>query len=143
MNPDLDMDLFAVPNAAAGKATVTTWVDGSFGVNKESKGKKEAMKFIEFMTSKEFGTLVANELKKPSTIPGVQSNDPIVTKISTLANTVSTPYMFVIHFNGGNPTSKSIFEQALQGMYLGKETPAKVTEELQKSVDSWFKPAAK
>ncbi|WP_240420553.1 ABC transporter substrate-binding protein [Paenibacillus periandrae] len=144
MNPDLDMDLFAVPSATAGgKATVTTWVDGSFGVNKESKGKKEALKFIEFMTSKEFGTLVANELKKPSTIPGVQSNDPIVTKISTLANTISTPYMFVIHFNGGNPTSKSIFEQLLQGMYLGKETPAKVTEELQKSVDSWFKPAAK
>ncbi|NHN30272.1 extracellular solute-binding protein [Paenibacillus sp. S3N08] len=142
MNPDLDMDLFPVPNAA-GKATVTTWVDGSFGVNKESKGKKEALKFIEFMTTKEFGTLVANELKKPSTIPGVISTDPIVTKISNMANSISTPYLFVIHFNGGNPTSKSVFEQLLQGMYLNKETPAQVTEELQKSVDSWFKPIAK
>jgi raffinose/stachyose/melibiose transport system substrate-binding protein len=101
------------------------------------------MKFIEFMTTKEFGTLVANELKKPSTIPGVESTDAAVTKIAQFANSISTPYMFVVHFNAGNPTSKATLETALQGMYLGKQTPEQVAEEVQKSVDTWFKPAAK
>ncbi|MFE5320946.1 ABC transporter substrate-binding protein [Paenibacillus sp. NPDC056579] len=143
MNPALEMDVFPVPAPAGGKASVTTWVDGSFSVNKASKNKAEALKFIEFMTTKEFGALVANELMKPSTIPGVEATDPTVTKISKFANSISTPYLFVVHFNSGNPTSKSAFEGLLQGMYLNKQTPQQVTEELQKSVDSWFKPAGK
>jgi raffinose/stachyose/melibiose transport system substrate-binding protein len=143
MNPDLDMDLFPVPTATAGKTSVTAWVDGSFSVNAKSANKKEAMKFVEFMTTKEFGTLAANELKKPSTIPGIESNDPTVTKIAKYANSISTPYMFVINFSSGTPSSKVVLENSLQGMYLGKQTPEQVTEEVQKSVDTWFKPAAK
>ncbi|MCS7463735.1 extracellular solute-binding protein [Paenibacillus doosanensis] len=142
MNPALEMDVFPVPAPNGGKASVTTWVDGSFSVNKASKNKAEAMKFIEFMTTKEFGNLVANELMKPSTIPGVQASDPIVTKISEYANSIATPYMFVVHFSAGNPTSKTVLETSMQGMYLNKQTPQQVTEEVQKSVDTWFKPAA-
>ncbi|MFD0677447.1 MULTISPECIES: ABC transporter substrate-binding protein [unclassified Paenibacillus] len=143
MNPDLDMDLFPIPGAAADKASVTTWVDGSFSVNSKSANKKEALKFVEYMTTKEFGTLVANELKKPSTIPGIESNDAMVTKIAKLANSISTPYMFVVHFSAGNPTTKVTLETAMQGMYLGKQTPEQVAEEVQKSADTWFKPVAK
>ncbi|WP_248925766.1 ABC transporter substrate-binding protein [Paenibacillus hamazuiensis] len=144
MNPDLDMDVFPVPpQKADGKASVTTWVDGSYAVNAKSAHKAEAMKFIEFMTTKEFGTLVANELMKPSTIPGVEAKDPLVTKISKYANSISTPYMMVVHFAAGNPTTKATLETSMQGMYLNKLTPEQVADEVQKSADSWFKPAAK
>ncbi|PUA36169.1 sugar ABC transporter substrate-binding protein [Paenibacillus elgii] len=144
MNPDLDLDLFPVPPVKAdGKASVTNWVDGSFAVNAASKNKEAAMKFIEFMTTKEFGKMVADDLKKPSTIPGVESSDPLVAKMIQLAAANSTPYAMVVHFSAGNPTTKATLETALQGMFLGKEKPDTVTDIVQKSADSWFKPAAK
>lgn len=141
MNPDLQLDMFPVPGKEAGKATVTTWVDGSFAVNSKSANKEAALKFLEFMTTKEFGTLVINELQKPSTIPGVTAEDPLVSKIANSADTISTPYMFVVHFGDGNPTSKSALETALQGMYLDELTPEKVVTDVQGSIDTWFKPS--
>ncbi|WP_010498775.1 ABC transporter substrate-binding protein [Paenibacillus elgii] len=144
MNPDLDLDLFPVPPVKAdGKASVTNWVDGSFAINAASKNKEAAMKFIEFMTTKEFGKLVADDLKKPSTIPGVESSDPLVAKMTQLAAANSTPYAMVVYFSAGNPTTKSTLETALQGMFLGKEKTDTVTGIVQKSADSWFKPVAK
>lgn len=140
-NPDLQMDVFPVPSMKAdGKATVTTWVDGSFSVNAKSAHKAEALKFMEFLTTKEFGALAVNELQKPSTIPGVAAKDPLVAKIAKNADTISTPYASVVYFNAGNPTTKSTLENSIQGMYLNKLTPEQVTEEVQKSADTWFKP---
>ncbi|MBA2942577.1 extracellular solute-binding protein [Paenibacillus sp. CGMCC 1.16610] len=140
-NPDLQMDVFPVPPVKAdGKQTVTTWVDGSFSVNAKSAHKQEALKFMEFLTSKEFGALAVNELQKPSTIPGVPANDPLVAKIAKNADSISTPYAAVVYFNAGNPTTKATLENSIQGMYLNKLTPEQVTEEVQKSADSWFKP---
>lgn len=140
-NPDLQMDVFPVPSTKAdGKPTVTTWVDGSFAVNAKSAHKAEALKFMEFLTTKEFGALAVNELQKPSTIPGITANDPLVAKISKNADTISTPYAAVVYFNAGNPTTKSTLENALQGMFLNKLTPEQAAEEVQKSADTWFKP---
>ncbi|MDQ0874677.1 hypothetical protein QFZ77_003336 [Paenibacillus sp. V4I3] len=95
---------------------------------------------MEFLTTKEFGALAVNELQKPSTIPGVAAKDPLVAKIAKNADTISTPYASVVYFNAGNPTTKSTLENAIQGMYLNKLTPEQVTEEVQKSADTWFKP---
>ncbi|TVY10184.1 ABC transporter substrate-binding protein [Paenibacillus cremeus] len=140
-NPDLQMDVFPVPPVKAdGKPTVTTWVDGSFAVNAKSAHKQEALKFMEFLTTKEFGTLAVNELQKPSTIPGIAAKDPLVAKISKYADTISTPYAAVVYFGSGNPTTKATLENSLQGMYLNKLTPEQVTDDVQKSADTWFKP---
>jgi raffinose/stachyose/melibiose transport system substrate-binding protein len=140
-NPDLQMDVFPVPPMKAdGKQSVTTWVDGSFSVNAKSTHKQEALKFMEFLTTKEFGALAVNELQKPSTIPGVAANDPLVAKIAKNADTISTPYAAVVYFNAGNPTTKATLENSIQGMYLNKLTPEQVTEEVQKMTDTWFKP---
>ncbi|MFC5449448.1 ABC transporter substrate-binding protein [Paenibacillus aestuarii] len=140
-NPDLQMDVFPVPPVKAdGKPTVTTWVDGSFAVNAKSAHKQEALKFMEFLTTKAFGIVAVNELQKPSTIPGIQANDPLVAKITKNADSISTPYAAVVYFSAGNPTTKVTLENSLQGMYLNKLTPEQVAEEVQKSADTWFKP---
>jgi raffinose/stachyose/melibiose transport system substrate-binding protein len=144
MNPDLEFDAFPVPPVdAAGKPSVTTWVDGAFGVNAKSKYKDEAKKYLEFMTSKEYGALMVENLKAPSPIPGITTQDPLVNKLLKYSSENTTPYMAVIHLAKGNPTTKVTLENALQGMYLNKLTPKQVTEEVQKSADSWFKPAVK
>lgn len=142
MNPNLDIDFFPMPTDD-GKQVITTWVDGSYGVNAKSKHKAEALKFMEFMTTKPFGELFANELTRISAVPGVQTADPLVNKMAELASTSSTPYLMVVHFNEGKPTTKQTLETSLQGMYLGQLTPEQVAQEVQKSAETWFAPFKK
>lgn len=143
LNPKLELDAFPVPPvSASGKPTVSTWVDGSFGINKNSKNKEAAKKVLEFMTTKAYGTLIVNNTKSPSPLAGVTTDDPVINKIAKLSTTNATPYFAVTYLNSGNPTGKVTFEGLLQGMFLKKTTPKQVVEELQKNVDTWFKPAA-
>jgi raffinose/stachyose/melibiose transport system substrate-binding protein len=51
--------------------------------------------------------------------------------------------MAVINLSSGNPTTKVTMENNMQGMYLKKVSAKQVTEEMQKSADSWFKVPAK
>lgn len=144
-NPALELDLFPMPPVAAGNPTVTTWVDGSYAVNANSKNKEAALKFVEFLTTKEFGKMVSEDLRSIPTIPGVEASDPLIAKILKYALNpdTSTPYMFVASFNQGNPSTKTEFQNLLQGMYLDKVTPEQVADGVQKSADAWFKPTGK
>lgn len=140
LNPDLDLGFFPMPSAVGKDPTITTWVDGSFAVNAKSKHKEEAKKFIEFLTTKEFGEMFTNEFKMISAMPGVTSKDELVNSLSEAVAKIPTPYMMVVYFAGGNPTTKATLETELQGMYLGKETPAGVAKKVQESAKTWFKP---
>lgn len=142
LNPDLPIDFFPMPTDD-GKTVLTTWVDGSFAVNAKSKHKQEALKFLEYMTTKQFGEQFANEFKRISAVPGVATDDPLVNKMTELSQSNSTPYLMVVHFAQGNPTTKQVLENALQGMYLGELTPEQVVEEVQKSAETWFEPFLK
>lgn len=142
MNPDLPIDFFPMPTED-GKTVITTWVDGSYGVNAKSKHKAEALKFMEFMSSKKFGEVFANEFKRISAVPGVSTDDKLVNKMAVLSQSSATPYLMVVHYNQGNPTTKATLENALQGMYLGQLTPEQVAEDVQKSAESWFAPFKK
>ncbi|GAX91737.1 ABC transporter substrate-binding protein [Effusibacillus lacus] len=140
-NKNLDFDFFPCPPASSGgKGTITTWVDGSFGVNKNSKHKAEAMKFMEFMTTKEFGQLFADNLGRVSAVKGVTPKDPMVKKMAEYSETIGTPYMILIHFAQGNPSTKKTLENELQGMFLKQATPEQVAQKVQESANSWFKP---
>ncbi|MGE5704008.1 MAG: ABC transporter substrate-binding protein [Clostridia bacterium] len=140
MNPNMQIDFFPMPTDD-GKQVITTWVDGSYAVNTKSPHKAEAMKFMEFMATPKFGELFANTFKRISAIPGVKVDDPLVNKMADLSSTISTPYAVLVHFGGGDPSTKKVMENALQGMYLDKMTPEQVSDELQKSLQSWFKPS--
>ncbi|MCM3763355.1 ABC transporter substrate-binding protein [Neobacillus niacini] len=140
LNPDIEIGFFPMPSAIGKEATITAWVDGSFAVNAKSKHKEEAKKFMEFLATKEFATLFTNEFKMISAMPGVKSQDELVTGLSEAVEKISTPYMMVVHFAGGNPTSKATLETELQGMYLGKQTPEGAAKKVQENAETWFKP---
>ncbi|WP_400161889.1 ABC transporter substrate-binding protein [Brevibacillus sp. TJ4] len=142
LNPDLPLDFFPMPGDD-GQKILTTWVDGSYAVNAKSKNKEAALKFMEYMTTTQFGQQFANEFKRISAVPGVSVDDPLVNKMSELAQNNSSSYLMVVHFTGGNPTTKQTLENALQGMYLGEMTPEQVVEEVQKSAETWFEPFKK
>ncbi|QDP41388.1 ABC transporter substrate-binding protein [Radiobacillus deserti] len=140
MNPDLELGFFPMPSAVGKDPTITTWVDGSYGVNANSEHVEEAKKFVEFMTTKEFGNLFTEKFKMISAIPGVETDDELVNSLAKAVETNSTPYMMLVHFAGGNPTTKATLETELQGMYLGEQTPEGVAESLQENASTWFEP---
>ncbi|ARI77716.1 ABC transporter substrate-binding protein [Halobacillus mangrovi] len=140
MNPDLELGFFPMPSAVGKDPTITTWVDGSYAVNANSEHKEAAKKFVQFMTTEEFGKLFTEEFKMISAIPGIESDDQLVNDLSKAVEEMSTPYMMLVHFSGGNPTTKATLETELQGMYLGERTPEEVAKAIQESAASWYEP---
>lgn len=139
-NPDLPIDILpSVANTEGGDTPSVTWVDGSYGVVKASKHQKEALKFMEFLASKKFGQMFSDELNRMSAIPGVTPKHPLVKKLTEMSEKSNTPYFMLVHLGDGSPTTKTTFENALQGMYIDKLTADDVIEETQKSLDKWFK----
>lgn len=132
-----------IPGFAAKKgdpAPIATWVDGSYGIAKSSKHQEQAIKFIEFLASKKFGQMFSDELTRVSPVKGVEPKHPQLKKMAALSEKSSTPYLLLTNFSQGTPTTKTTFEDSLQGMYIGKLTPEKVAEDTQASLDKWFKP---
>ncbi|GIN40215.1 MULTISPECIES: ABC transporter substrate-binding protein [Heyndrickxia] len=139
-NPDLPIDILpSVANKEGSDTPSVTWVDGSYGVVKASKHQKEALKFMEFLASKKFGQMFSDELNRMSAIPGVTPKHPLVKKLTEMSEKSNTPYFMLVHLGDGSPTTKTTFENALQGMYIDKLTADDVIEETQKSLDKWFK----
>ncbi|WP_019119971.1 ABC transporter substrate-binding protein [Brevibacillus massiliensis] len=142
LNPNLDVDFFTL-QGQDGNPLITTWVDGSWGVNAKSPHKEAALKFMEFMATQKFGEMFANEFKRISAVPGVKVDDPLVNKMAERTEKNATPYLILVYFGEGNPTTKAELENSLQGMYLDKMTPDQVAETVQKSAESWFAPFKK
>lgn len=139
LNPDLDYGFFPMPSKT-GNQTVTTWVDGSFAVNANSKNKEAAKTFLEFLTTNEFGELFVDEFKMISAIPGISSDDELLSELSKTVESNSTPYYWVINFVSGDPTTKTVLETELQGMYLGQVTPEEVAQKIQENAKANFEP---
>ncbi|TKD71096.1 ABC transporter substrate-binding protein [Pseudalkalibacillus hwajinpoensis] len=140
MNPELELGFFPMPSAVGKEPTITTWVDGSYAINANSEHKEAAKKFLQFMTTEEFGTMFTEEFKMISAIPGIESEDELVNALGKAVEEQSTPYMMLVHFAGGNPSTKATIETELQGMYLGERTPEEVANAVQESAKSWYEP---
>ncbi|WP_432357255.1 ABC transporter substrate-binding protein [Sporosarcina sp. UB5] len=139
--PDLNIGILpSFASEEGGETPLVTWVDGSYAVVKASKYQEEAKKFMEFMASKEFGQLFSDELSRISAIPGVEPKHELVKEMTKLGEANPTPYLMLVHLGGGSPTTKTTFENALQGMYIKELTVDGVIEESQKSMDRWFEP---
>ena len=133
-----DMELGVIPALkidGTDEAPVMTWVDGSYGVLDSSDNQDEAMKFMEFMTTQEFGQIFTNEFNRVSAVEGVNPEHEIVQQVSDAKDISSTPYLFLVHFGEGSPTTKTVFEDALQGMFLGEITKEQVLEDAQRNYE--------
>src|SRR5690625_2879952 len=134
--PDIELGVIpALKIDGTDEAPVMTWVDGSYGVLDSSDNQDEAMKFMEFMTTQEFGQIFTNEFNRVSAVEGVNPEHEIVQQVSDAKDVSSTPYLFLVHFGEGSPTTKTVFEDALQGMFLGEITKEQVLEDAQRNYE--------
>lgn len=140
-NPELEFGTFPMPpREGSGPGLVSSFVDGSYGVNAKSGNKDAAHRLVEFMASKEFGQMFADELKQISPVPGVEFRDPTLREITADYEANSTPYMLLTYFRYGDPAGSDLIGADLQKMMLGDATPEQVSQNLQKGVSQWYEP---
>ncbi|WP_103108014.1 ABC transporter substrate-binding protein [Brevibacillus reuszeri] len=140
-SPDLPIDILpALAKEKGGETPMINWVDGSYGIAKSTKHPEEAKVFVEWLASKEFGQMFSDDLNRLSAISGVTPKHPLVQKMTQLSEKSMAPFLMLVHFGEGTPTTKTTFEDSLQGLYINKIDVDKVAGDTQASADKWFKP---
>lgn len=134
--PDVNIGVIpALKDEKTEEKSVMTWVDSSYGVVKDTKHEEEALKFMEFMATKEFGQMFSDQLSRVSAVEGVEPSNEVVQQVTEASEASSTPYLMLVHFGEGSPSTKTVLEDGLQGMYLGEITKQELLEEAQESAD--------
>ncbi len=143
-NPDLDFGIFAVPGQKAGDpAWVSVYADMNFAMNAASEKKDAAVRFLKFLSSKEFGKAMVSELKMVTSVPGVDASaDAFISDVLDLQKH-ATPYLFLVGFRYNQPTGSSLWQAAAQGVMAGTVSPREAAQQVQDGIASYYKPFQK
>lgn len=143
-NPQMKIGVLEVPAPAGSPSEPTTagWADGNFGVSSKSKNQAEAIELVKWMSTKEFGQMVADEIKQISAVPGVENKDPVLQQIGENYEKNGSPYLLLTDFRYGAPSGTELLGKGIQEMLLGKKDAVTVSKELDTGVKTWFKPGA-
>ena len=140
-NAALNVDFFGMPPlTAGGKTYVSSWADGGFAVNAKTKARPEAMKFINYVASRNFGQNFSDTVKQFSTVPGVTILDQTLWKAQRATRRGGTPYIMLVGFRYKNPTGSAILHTGLPNMLNGSKTAAQVANDVQQGIASWYAP---
>jgi raffinose/stachyose/melibiose transport system substrate-binding protein len=145
-NPQMQVGVLEVPPApgapSGAEPTTAGWADGNFAVSKKSKNQAEALELVKWMATKEFGQMVADEVKQISAVPGVENKDEVLKQIGTNYDKNGSPYLLLTDFRYGAPSGTDLLGKGIQEMLLGKKDAAAVSKDLDTGVKTWFKPGA-
>jgi raffinose/stachyose/melibiose transport system substrate-binding protein len=145
-NPALKIGVFQVPpppgSPSGSEATTPGWADGNFAVNAKSENQEAALELVKWMATKEFGQLVADEVKQISAVPGVEYKDELLKQMSENYEKNPSPYLLLTDFRYGAPSGTDLLGKGVQELLLGKKDAATVSKELDTGVKTWFKPAS-
>ena len=140
LNPELNFGVMAPPVPTAGQPPlVSWWLDGGYAVNADTRHPDEAVKFANFLASREFGQVFTDLLANISPIPGVVASDPLLAKVAEL-NQNSTPYIMLVGFRYQEPSGSVLMQERLPGMFAGTITPAQVAKEVTEGIAAYFEP---
>lgn len=142
--PDTEWGVYDVPpppGAVLDEAVTPGYADGSFGINASSDQQDAAADLLRWMTTTEFGQLVADEVDQFSPVPGVSYSDPLMQEMNELYEANPAPYLLLVDFRYGDPTGTDVLGPDIQALFLGEKTPENLAEDLQAGVSSWFTPS--
>lgn len=142
-NKDLQLGVFAAPGKTAqDEKLVAIYFDGGYAANAKTQHKEAALKFLNYLASKDFGQAFANSLKNISTVPGVTFDDPLLAEVAEL-NQHSIPYIMLVHFRYGEPTGSVILQAEIQKLLSNQETPEQVGQNVTTGLAAWYAPFKK
>ncbi len=141
LNPSLNVGWMPAPAAATGsKRYVTNWTDGGFAINAKTTHKAEALKFINFLASKDFSQAAADQLGWISTAKYIKATDPAVISMIRAIPSQGTPFLTLVGFRYGTPTSSATMQPGFQKVASGALTPEGLAKDIQAAVASWYAP---
>lgn len=142
-NPDLELGVFAAPGVKADdEKLVGIYYDGGYAANAKGANKEAALKFLNYVSSKEFGQEFANTLNNVSTIPGVTFDNPLLAEVNQL-NGSSIPYMMLVHFRFGEPSGSVLLQAEVQKIMAGQSTPEAAGKAITEGLAAWYEPFKK
>lgn len=142
-NPDLDLGVFAAPGKSADdEKLVGVFYDGGYAANAAGTHKEAAIKFLNYLASKDFGQAFANTLNNISTVPDVTFDNPLLQKVADL-NKVSIPYIMLVHFRYGEPSGSVLLQSEVQKLMAGETTPEEIGKALTEGLAAWYEPFKK
>ena len=103
-NPDLDFGIFAVPGETEDDpAYVSVYADMNFGIAKETPHQEEALRFVKYLATPEFGQRIVEGLQMVTSVPNVDTSaNPYIENVLELQEH-ATPYLFLVGFVMSNP----------------------------------------
>ncbi len=144
LNPKLDFDIMAAPPLqAGGKAWISTFADGNYSVNANSKNKEAALKFVNYLASQDFGKTFTKELRQVSAVPGVVSDDKLLGNLTALTAKEGTPFLMLVGFRYQNPNGSVLLRDGIQKVMQGEGTPQSLAQSIQTGIATWHKPGQK
>jgi raffinose/stachyose/melibiose transport system substrate-binding protein len=142
-NPKIKFDFMAPPPmTAGGKQFVSAWADGGYAINSKTPHRPEALKFLNYLASKEFGQNFTDTISQISAVPGVRVRDLTLGKAAATQVKFATPYIMLVGFRYQNPTGSALLQTGLPNMLNGSKTAKQVAEDVNKGVGTWFAPFA-
>lgn len=142
LNPQLNFSFMgAPPLTAGGKSWISTFADGNYSINANTRNREAALKFINYLGSQEFGQELTNELRQNSAVPGVKVTDPILASVNTATSKGGTPFLMLVGFRYQNPNGSILLRDGIQKVMQGHGTAVSLAKEIQDGISTWFKPA--
>lgn len=139
-NPDLNMGITHGPVPEAGQEPLVSWfMDGGYAVSADTPHQEEAVEFIRFLATPEFGQQLTDLLANISPIHGTESTDPLLRRVEEL-NENATPYVMLVGFRYQEPTGSTLIQEALQRMFAGRTTPEEVAREVTDGITAYYEP---
>ncbi|HPO50081.1 MAG TPA: extracellular solute-binding protein [Spirochaetota bacterium] len=141
-----DWSVFPPPPKKGEKKYITFHLDAGIGMNPKIKNKKEALLFLQWLTTFEAGTLLANRL------PGFF---PMHNKTGELNNKYANTFLLFNKdrekdfrfawekISEGTPSAYDLIQDNTISVVSGKISPKQAADNLQEGLSKWYEPAKK
>lgn len=144
---NLELGVFAPPVRKAGDACyISDHMDLGIGVNRQSKNKDDAYKFLAWVGSQEFADLYTNRLTGFFTLSNhlIAVRDPIAKQMAEWRNTCASTIRFNAQvLNRGQPSMESALWEINARVLNGEMTAEQAAASLQEGFASWYGPQRK
>jgi raffinose/stachyose/melibiose transport system substrate-binding protein len=142
--PGLELGVFAAPVKKRGDACfISDHMDLGLGVNRASKNKQDAFKFLAWVGSQEFADIYSNRLTGFFTLSNhlIAMRDPVAKQMVEWRNScASTVRLNAQVLHRGQPSMESVLWRVNADVLKGTLAPEPAAAQLQRDFDRWYKP---
>ena len=121
LNPDIDIEMIAIPNPTGGESMVPASIDTALSITEACENKEAALKFLEFMSTTETAQFYADNEQNPPVIKGVNYNRPQLQSMADKLNAGEYFFSPSVYWPAGFRKS---WEAPLQQLVMTKDVDA-------------------